>query len=471
MSLKRLDRVRRTIGFRLILWYSGIFIVSASILFVLAYVLLSSSAEQKNRKDIHLKLEEYAAQYRAGGLEALKNEVDLEERSGKTASFFVRVAGPQNRTLFLDDPELWAEFDLKQLESRPFKGNEQWVRLPTRGGDNTLEIESTLLADGALLEVGKTNAEGQALLERFREIFVGFMIPVVILGLVGGWFLAYRALRPIRNLVQTIRTISTGQMSARVPAGQTGDELDDLVMLFNTMLGKIEALINGMRGSLDNVAHDLRTPMMRLRGTAEMALRAEPDLETCREALADCVEESDRILTMLNTLMDISEAETGAMKLRFEEVNISAVMEDAVELYRHVAEEKEVALRVAAPEEIFMTADRNRMEQVLANLVDNAIKYTPSGGRIDLEAFRRDEQQAVITIKDTGIGIAPEEAPKIWDRLYRGDQSRSQRGLGLGLCLVKAVVQAHQGRIEVSSEPGVGSLFTLYLPTSSTDLP
>src|SRR5262249_11677090 len=254
MSLKRLDRVRRTIGFRLILWYSSIFIVSASFLFVLAYVLLSSSAEQKNRKDIHLKLEEYAAQYRAGGLEALKNEVDLEERSGKTASFFVRVAGPQNRTLFLDDPELWAEFDLKQLESRPFKGNEQWVRLPTRGGDNTLEIESTLLADGALLEVGKTNAEGQALLERFREIFVGFMIPVVILGLVGGWFLAYRALRPVRGLVQTIRSISTGQMSARVPAGQAGDELDELVMLFNAMLGKIEALINGMRGSLDNVA-------------------------------------------------------------------------------------------------------------------------------------------------------------------------------------------------------------------------
>src|SRR5438552_8460194 len=126
MSLERLDRLRRTIGFRLILWYSSIFILSTSFLFALAYVLLSSSAEQKNREDIHLKLEEYAAQYRAGGLEALEREVDLEERSGKTALFFVRVAGPQNRTLFLDDPELWAEFDLTQLESRPITGNERW---------------------------------------------------------------------------------------------------------------------------------------------------------------------------------------------------------------------------------------------------------------------------------------------------------------------------------------------------------
>ena len=197
-----------------------------------------------------------------------------------------------------------------------------------------------------------------------------------------------------------------------------------------------------------------------------MALRSDPNLEMCREALADCLEDSDRILTMLNILMDISEAETGTMKLNFERVNISALMEDAVELYRHVAEDKQVSLHLASLRELFLTADRNRMQQVLLNLVDNAIKYTPARGTIELGA-REKEQQAIIVIKDTGIGISPEEVSKIWDRLYRCDQSRSQRGLGLGLSLVKAVVQAHRGRIEVSSEPGVGSLFTLYLPTST----
>jgi len=176
------------------------------------------------------------------------------------------------------------------------------------------------------------------------------------------------------------------------------------------------------------------------------------------------VEEADRILTMLNTLMDISEAETGAMKLHLEEMNISGLIKDTVELYAHVADDKGVSLHTSSPNDLLLTADANRMRQVMANLMDNAVKYTPSGGRIDLEAYQRDHH-AVITIKDTGVGISSEDASKIWNRLYRGDQSRSQRGLGLGLSLVKAVVQAHAGRIEVSSEPGGGSVFTLYLPT------
>jgi len=254
-------------------------------------------------------------------------------------------------------------------------------------------------------------------------------------------------------------------MDARVLTSQTGDELDELVTLFNTMLEKIETLIKGMHGSLDAVAHDLRTPLARLRGTAEMALRSEQTQDASREALADCVEEADRILTMLNTLMDISEAETGAMKLQMDNIDISELIKDTVELYAHVAEDKNVSLHASSPDDLFLSADANRMRQVMANLMDNAVKYTPSGGRIDLEAFQLDHQ-AVITVKDTGAGISSEDTPKIWNRLYRSDQSRSQRGLGLGLSLVKAVVQAHNGRIEVSSEPGVGSLFTLYLPTS-----
>jgi signal transduction histidine kinase len=171
----------------------------------------------------------------------------------------------------------------------------------------------------------------------------------------------------------------------------------------------------------------------------------------------------------LNTLMDISEAETGALKLKLELVNVSDLVEDTVDLYRHVAEEKRIVVATAAAPNLWLTADRSRLRQVLANLLDNAIKYTAPSGRVEVKA----QQQAgtvLISVTDTGIGLTPDEVPRIWDRLYRGDQSRSERGLGLGLSLVRAVVQAHGGESEVSSAIGIGSTFTISFPLPSVSI-
>ena len=203
-----------------------------------------------------------------------------------------------------------------------------------------------------------------------------------------------------------------------------------------------------------------------MRGIAELALTADADLATCREALADCVEEADRVRTLLDTLMDISEAETGTMTLDLDVVHLPVLLEDAVDLYREVAADKDISVSTSAPQELCLRADRHRLRQVLANLLDNALKYTAPGGTITLRASQQ-RHQVVILVEDTGVGISPEDLPHIWDRLYRGDRSRSQRGLGLGLSVVKAVVQAHQGSIEVSSQPGLGSRFTLILPMSA----
>ena len=462
MFLKSLNRIRKTIGFRLTFWYSAIFILSVLVLFIFAYFYLSSSIRKYERENIRMELKECAAQYQKGGLDALQKEVDFEKHVTGSNPFFIRLAGPGNNTVFLNIPDQWIKFDLKELEAQYINVSKKWLHLRVK--DDALEIASLCLPDGYLLQVGKSTEKRGDLLKRFHITFAGILIPVILLSFTGGVFLTYRTLRPIRGLINTLQSIiSTGKMDVRVPTRQTGDELDELVALFNGMLGKIQILINGMKSSLDDVAHDLRTPLTRLRGKAEMALRSEQGLDTLRESLVDCTEESERVLTMLNMLMDISEAETGVMKLDLKEVKILSLIENVMELYAYVAEEKNIVMHTNCPEELYLTVDPTRMQQVVANLLDNAIKYTPNHGRVDIEA-NQEKRQVVITIKDTGIGIPPEDLPKVWDRLYRGDKSRSERGLGLGLSLVKAIIEAHKGHVEVSSEPGMGSCFSIYLP-------
>jgi len=466
MSFASLDRLRRTIGFRLTLWYSGVFMLSVLILFALSYALLWSSLRQTDRENITQELYELAALYHDSGEAGVSRELELQQRLHSTQAFFVRLADPYQHTHVLIIPEQWGAFRLKRVKKMAATADLQWVEVAAHSGGSRLEVASLGLFDGSVLQVGKSTADRRHVLRHFRAVFASVIFAVILLGVGCGTLLAFHTLRPIRHLIQTVQSIESGTMDSRVPRRATGDELDELGRLFNAMLDRIAGLIQGMRGALDIVAHDLRTPLTRIRGTAEIALGSTSNPGGCREALADCVEESDRLLTMLNTLMDISEVEIGTLTIALEPVNISALIEDAVDLYREVAEENALGVKMSAPQDLWVQADRHRLRQVVANLLDNAIKYTPTGGHIDCIAYQS-EAQAVLIVEDTGMGIAVEEIPKIWERLYRGDRSRTHRGLGLGLSIVRAVVQAHGGTVEVSSTPGAGSRFTLVLPVTA----
>ena len=424
-------------GLRIALWYATLFVAGSIAIVLLTYYLTATSLAQRDQQIIRGKLGDYAAAYSRGGARVLAATVNAEQQAAPER-LFVRVVDRGVESIVLSNPEGW--------------------------DPSKLEIASARLADGTLVQVGKSTEAREDLLARFRAALGLVTLLVVVVALTGGWLVTQSALAPIRRLGSAVqRIIRTGRTDERVPLEGSGDALDELTALFNTMLDKIEGLVTAMRGALDNVSHDLRTPLTRLRGTAEMALAAPVDAARYREALADCVEETDRVLVMLNTLMDISEAESGAMQLRNERVALREVVERAIDLYRDVADARNVALAGHVADDVVVTADRTRLEQVAANLIDNAVKYTAPGGRVDVET-RRSGDRAPLMVRDTGQGIPPDERPRIFDRLFRGDSSRTERGLGLGLSLVKAIVEAHGGTVAVDSDLGRGSTFTVSLP-------
>ena len=458
MPLKIIDEARKSLGFRLTLWYSAIFILSSLVICVVCYVFLSTSLRD-NRKAIESKVRQYVAIEQKRGIGSVEYAASLRQGAKRRKSFFVRILDNKGQVVFVNSSHLWERFNMESVLTQPGEG--AWQYVPSNG--DVLELATARLANGYILQVGRTLEDREEILENYRETIVAVTIPMVLIALAGGTLFAFRAVRPIRSLIETTqRVVETGRVDVRVPETNASGELDQLVKLFNRMLDRVEGLLKAMREALDNVAHDLRTPMTRLRGTAEMALQGDSATQQYHESLATCVEESDRILTLLNSLMDISEAETGTMRLHLETVSVRELIHQVIDLYQYVAEDKDIDVKVDCANDMHIMADHNRMREVLANLLDNAIKYTSPSGTIIIEA-RKEKEQVIIRVKDTGSGIPSNEIARIWDRLHRGDKSRSQPGLGLGLSLVKAVVEAHKGRVEVQSELGVGSVFTIYL--------
>jgi signal transduction histidine kinase len=449
---KKISALTHSLGARISLWYAIGFVGSFFLLIAFAFYLTTRSIHRSDRADVLAESEADAAHYRQIGEQAYRAEVSRELPD--PGDLLLRLSAPDGQTLLLRSAGGEAEANIDWIESRlQTHRRSGWQRLRTRDHKAEWQVFSQRMPDGNWLQLAKNDAHARQLLRSLRDALFAAATLMVLLAIGGGTALTARALRPIRRLIETARkVIDSGDLSARVPlrGSAQGDELDELSRLFNQMLARNERAIQAMREALDNVAHELRTPLTRMRTGAEFALQRDGgNLAAHKEALADAIEESERVLSTLQSLMDIAEAEQGVMPLRLELLDLTALTGNAIDLYEPVAEEKSIHLTFDAPHPLWVKGDRVRLQQALANLLDNAIKYSPPDGQVRVHAAREGEGEARITVRDEGIGIGPEELPRIWDRLYRADKSRAgQRGLGLGLSFVKAIVEGHGGRVE-----------------------
>jgi signal transduction histidine kinase len=304
-------------------------------------------------------------------------------------------------------------------------------------------------------------------LSELKEDFLHFFgLPLAIVVLVssaGGWLMARRALSGVSAVTRTALEISKGALDRRVPVKGDRNEIDRLALTFNQMVDRVQVLISQMKEITENIAHDLRSPITRMRAAAELALMDEGTSEEQTTVVGTIVEECDRLLSMINTMLDISEAEAGLTRLRDEDIDLAAVLLDICELYEPLAEDRQVQLAADVPGSLPVTGDRSRLQRVFANLLDNAIKYTEPGGRVKVSATAQGDFLELV-VEDSGVGIGDADLLHIFDRFYRAEKSRSTTGNGLGLSLARAFVLVHGGTISADSRVGSGSRFVVRLP-------
>ena len=324
------------------------------------------------------------------------------------------------------------------------------------------------------IALGRSYAEGQQLIDEF-EMYYAWMLPLMILSTaVLGWFMAGKALRPVNDVADTAQRITGSNLAVRIPPRGTGDELDRFIEAFNRMTEGLEQSFRQTRQFSTDVSHELRTPLTAIRGQLEVALMAAQTPEQYREAIANALEDTERLSQTIKSLLLLSQAESGQLALQRQVMDLAKVAADIVDQFGIPAESAEISLRMTGRGPLLIEADTIQIERLLSNLISNAIKYTPARGSVHV-AVSDLGAEAEILIADSGIGIPADHLPYIFDRFYRvPDPNRAsspERGLGLGLSFVAWIVRAHRGRIDVKSQPGKGTEFFVRLPKGRVPLP
>lgn len=444
------DRARllRSAAFRLAVTYLGFFLITASAMLAGVYWTAASFIDRQVGETIDAEIAGLADRYRQQGVKGLVQVIG--ERSS---------AERDRKSLYLLTDDLY----------RPITGNllgwpeaepdaQGWLRFSVQHlGANGLQVfEATGrifdLQGGYRLLVGRSLQEPERMKSALRQAIALGLGLTVLLGLAGGIFTSRGFLQRVERINRTMKRIMAGDISQRVERRGGGEEFDRLAAGINAALDEIETLVGSLRTVTDNVAHDLRTPLHRLRSRIDVALLGEPDAEAYRRTLEETMADADRLLATFNALLTIAQAKGGARANQLQPLDLTAVARDVVELYEPLAEDKGVALTFAATGEALVAGDRHLLSQALANLIDNAVKYTPDGGIVAVTVSEGPQ----LAVADSGPGIPPDDRARVLEPFARLDATRSTPGNGLGLSLVAAVARLHGAELDLADNaPGL----------------
>jgi heavy metal sensor kinase len=462
-----------SLSFRLVTWYAGlltlVFVLLGALTLVLLRQYLEANVLDTQARRARQIADTLVASVRRTGESAIGHEV-ADLYAPEENERFIRITRADGRVVYVSGKPRDGSFDPARVPLLPMareSDRQRKVELP--GGPMLIAALPYAVADAEyVVEVGVSSARTE---ETVRQVLlmlaIGLPIAVAV-AVAGGFVLVRRALKPVDNLSQKAAAITQHNLSERLPVVRTGDELERLSLSLNLMISRLEEAINSSKQFVADASHELRTPLAVLRGELEnLAQDIEVKPQT-RETLGSALEEVDRLAEIVEGLLALSRLDTGESRsqwVRFDLAELVATTADQMSL---LAEDKSITVVCDSAARVMIEGDQARLKQVIVNLLDNAIKYTPNGGRIRLQTAQ-EEGEAVLEITDDGIGIPAEALPHVFKRFFRvdGSRSRDQGGAGLGLSIVKSICDAHGARVEVSSIPGQGSRFRVRQPLAA----
>jgi heavy metal sensor kinase len=470
MSSKNGTKFYRRTDVKLTLWYILTFFLSVLVIFGFLYLRLKHQLIKEIDRILHDEVKELS-EILSQDLKGIGIIRDCENRVTVRTFYpiYFRVLKADGSLFYISKNFNEIQYSPRDEAMPNFKeGNESWEEVRSPGRRRTFRmIHFPMYKGGRLayvIQVATHTRFVRKSLSHFKGNLLAAFPILLVLGSLGGWVLARKSLSPIGYIASKAEHITSNSLNERLATRGTDDEMDNLIQTINGMIARLEGSFKRISEFTADASHELKTPLCALRGEAEVLLSKKRPAEEYQEGLAHFVERFDQLNRMINDLILLSKFDSSQGELNMASLRLDLLVQDMGNLFKILAEQKGIDLQMGRIQEVTIMGDKVCLQQLFTNLIDNAIKYTSEGSiRITVE---KDGENAVVRVRDTGIGIPREEQERIFKRFYRVDRSRSKEtgGVGLGLSIAEWIAKAHQGKIEVDSELNQGSTFTVYLP-------